>query len=159
MNHVYADRISGAVAVRCWSPAAGVSIGRGKALWRLPSVAKPCCGGTAGREHPAVCKCGVQWGGKAVGAGGRTMRWAPFDAFPCLLVSVDMASVWPQLSVPAGQGCGHRSLCSPVPPSPGAHGVAWAWGRATCGDGLARGFGVGAAVRAPAECAVASGML
>lgn len=41
INHVYADMISGAIAVLCWSPAAGVSGGRG---WQMPSAAKPCCG-------------------------------------------------------------------------------------------------------------------
>lgn len=45
INHVYADRISGAVAVPCWSPAAGRSIRRGKALQQLPSAAKFRCEG------------------------------------------------------------------------------------------------------------------
>lgn len=40
INHVYADTISGAIVVLCWSPGAGVSGGRG---WKMLSTAKACC--------------------------------------------------------------------------------------------------------------------
>lgn len=57
------------------------------------------------------------------------------------------------------QGSGHRLYCNPVPLSTGVHGLAGPWGGTTCGAGLSVGFGVGAVVRVPAECAVVSGML
>lgn len=66
INHVYADTISGVAAVLCWSPTAGVSFGRG-------SCPKACCGVAAGSETLLVCKWGVLWGGRALGAGGRMM--------------------------------------------------------------------------------------
>jgi len=77
------------------------------------------------------------------GSGGRVMQWALFDAFLCPLVSVAMASAPAELWA--------QTL---LPPSPGAQGVA-----RSCGAIPDGGFGVGAAVRVPAECAVASGML
>lgn len=64
INHVYADRISGAMAVLCWSPAAGMSITRGKTLRQLLSAAKSHCGGGLIRKE------GVQWGGGAFGKVG-----------------------------------------------------------------------------------------
>lgn len=64
INHVYADAISGAVAVLCRGPAAGVSIGKGKALWQLPNpaVGQPQAvsarrfahGGAVGRQSRGV---------------------------------------------------------------------------------------------------------
>lgn len=62
INHFYADTISGAIAGLYWSPAAGMSIGRGKDLW-ASCRQRELCG----------LQIGVQWGGRAAGAGGRPM--------------------------------------------------------------------------------------
>lgn len=100
-----------------WSPAAGLSKGRGKAMRQLPSAPQP---------HPrysAGCRGKLQPVGSAVGAGGsRVLQWALFDASACPLVAVDMSSAWLQLQCLLWA----RILCSPMPLAPGAQGAAWA---------------------------------
>lgn len=95
----------------------------------------------------------------AAGLLGKVRVWALFDAFACWCLWT-----WaPQgHAAPSSQhllGCGHRLLCSPVPPSLGTPGVWGAQGCGACGEGPGGGFGVSAVVGVPAECAVASGML